>query len=657
MSKKPNSGAGFSAGLFLALAMACGLLPGNGRAENERPGTGSGWIIEVPARRLSHDTGTGLTTTPFGTRRGLEFTGRSGTVEAAGFWLPGSHKASITVQGETIIDGTNDLDIGRIGGFRFAADGSTLHVRATKGRDAVVELIHNGRTLRSWPRGRVVQVISFDGTEVYFATRDGRGKPLTISRIGSPDGRILSGQTESLAVLDGCALVTGRKRGAKMLLEMICKSDQGSDIHVLDLKSGAIRPLVTGHADDMFAPLKPEQRGRLPVLSVSGTANAKHAFHAVRASLLTQLGEPRSLGSDAMGTQSWGTSYRMRALAELAEKTGHQAFAGLAVNAMKNVLEQTNRAHGVDGRFNPSCGWASRIYSRDGLEPVSLLVNQAMISGAMLVACDRLGTSCPARLSRRIQANAQCLARHFEPHFDARTGLYRIQHGAPFRFDGVWAPWNWQISWANVLARLKGKPGLNARARSLGDSFMASWQHTATGALWRYWPERYFAGWTGDDAVSVHLPKKSAQKVRRFEDVNHAGISLLALGDSGRRLTAGEQAAGRRTLDRLVRQRFAVSRHLDGSGPATSSWLPASGWHTLATKGFREFYAHAVPNATSGSRHLAYAQLFEPDAPFDLTLTVRECTFEDCIVVKTRTFTSLSAFLEGNGLFRLRRKP
>jgi len=657
MKETANRWAGASAGLVLGLIVACGPLPATGLAE-----TSPGWIIEIPAKRLSHDTGTGLTTTPFGTRRGLEFTGRSGDVQASAFWLPGAHKASIVVQGETLVDGTDDLDIGRIGGFRVAADGSTVYVRTTKGPDATVDLIHNGRTLRSWPRGRVVQILAYDGTEVHFATRDGRGNPLKIARIGSPgigatNGRALDGPTETLAVLDGCALVSGRKRGARMILELICQSGQGSDIHGLDLKSGTIHPLVTGRADDMFAPLKPELRGRLPILSVAGNANAKHAFHAIRASLLTQLGEPRSLGSDAMGTQSWGSAYRIRALAELAAKSGHEAFAGLAVNAMTSVLDQANRHHGVSGRFNPSCGWASRIYSRDGRQPVSLLINQAMISGALLVACDRLGGACPADLSHRIQANAQCLAKHFEPHFDAATGLYRIQHGAPFRFDGVWAPWNWQVSWANVLARLEGKPDLNARARALGDRFLETWQDTTGGALWRYWPDRYFGGWSDGDAVSVHLPRKSAQQARRFEDINHAGISLLGLADSGRRLSAGERDAGRRTLDRLLGQGLTVSRHMDGSGPATASWLPASGWHVLATEAFRALYAHGVPNATSGSRHLAYAQLYDPDAAFELTLTVRECTFEDCAVVNSRTFRSLSAFLEGNGLFRLRRKP
>lgn len=652
MTETTNRWAGSCAGLILGLVMTCGSLPATGLAE-----PGPGWIIEIPAKRLSHDTGSGLTTTPFGARRGLEFIGRSGEIAAAGFWLPGAHKASIVVNGETLVDGTDDLDIGRIGGFRFAADGSTLFVRSTKGPEATVDLIHNGRTLRSWPRGRVVQILAFDGTEVHFAIRDGRGNPLKISRIGSPGGRALDGRTETLAVLKGCALASGRKRGVTMVLELICQPEQGSDVHGLDLTTGKLRPLVAGAGDDMFAPVKPKHRGRLPVLSVTGNANAKYAFHAIRASLLTQLGEPRALGSDAMGTQSWGSSYRIRALAELAAKTGHPAFADLAVNAMTNVLDQTNRRHGVNGRFNPSCGWASRIYSRNGREPVSLLVNQAMISGALLVACDRLGGACPAALSQRIQANAQCLARHFEPHFDAPTGLYRIQHGAPFRFDGVWAPWNWQISWANVLARLRGSPGLNARARTLGDRFVDTWRNTATGALWRYWPDRYFDGWSDRDAVSIHLPNKSAQAARRFEDINHAGISLLALADSGRRLSPGERRAAQRTLDRLVRQGLAVPRHMDGSGPATSSWLPASGWHTLATEGFREFYAHGVPNATSGSRHLTYAQLYDPDAAFELALTVRECSAGQCTVVKSRTFRSLSAFLEGNGLFRLRRKP
>lgn len=634
----------------VCLAALLGLSSLAGKAE-------SGWIIEIPAKRMTHDTRTGLTKTVFGETRGHEFTARRGDVEAAGFWLPGAFRRSITIQGDLIVDGTDPMDVSRVGGFRFADDGSTLFVRTTKGRDAVVELIHNGKTLQTWPRGRVVQIISFDKKEVHFAVFDGGKRRLEIFRISTENGSPGFGKTERIARMPGCGLVTGRKRGAMLVLELICKPGHGSDVHVLDLGTGETRSLASGPGDDMLLPLKTRDRKRIPVLTVSGNANAKFAFHAIKASLLSQLGEPRSVGSDAMGTQSWGVSYRIRALAELAAKTKHDVFADLAVNAMTNVLEQTNIAHGVSGPFNPACGWASRIYSRGGVEPVSLLVNQAMISGSLLVSCDRLGTSCPAALEARIQASAQCLARHFEPHFDAETGLYRIQFGAPFRFDGVWAPWNWQISWAGVLARIKNAPVLMDRSKALAAKFVASWQTSGKQALWRYWPDRFFVGWGEEDNVSRFLPSKPQKTASRFEDVSHAGISLLALNDVGNVLDHKHRVSGQATLDRLVQQGFAVPRHIDGAGPATPSWIPAAGWHSLATDSFRALYSHTVPNASSGPRHLTYALLYEPQQNFHLTLDLKLCDAQECVAVHRRTFSSVDEFLEGNGLFTIKHAP
>lgn len=634
----------------LCLAALFGLSSLVGEAE-------SGWIIEIPAKRMMHDTRTGLTKTDFGETRSHEFTARRGGVEASSFWLPGAFRPSISIQGSLIVDGTDPVDVSRVGGFRFADDGSTLFVRTTKGRDAVVELIHNGKTLRTWPRGNAVQIISFDKGEAHFAIFNGDKRHLEIFRINTETGSALFGTAERIARMPGCGLVTGRKRGVMLVLELICKPGHGSDVHVLDLKTGEIRALVSGPGDDMLLPLKTRDRKRIPVLSVAGNANAKFAFHAIKASLLSQLGEPRSVGSDAMGTQSWGVSYRIRALAELAAKTKHNVFADLAVNAMTNVLGQTNKAHGVSGPFNPSCGWASRIYSRDGVEPVSLLVNQAMISGSLLVSCDRLGALCPAELETRIQAVAQCLARHFEPHFDAETGLYRIQYGASFRFDGVWAPWNWQLSWAGVLARIKDAPVLIERSKTLAAKFVKSWQTSDKQALWRYWPDRFFDGWNKGENVSKFLPSKPQRTASRFEDVNHAGISLLAFSDAGNILDHKTRIAGRATLDRLVQQGFAVHRHIDGAGPATPSWIPAAGWHALATDSFRALYSHSVPNASSGPRHLAYALLYDPQEEFRMTLELKQCNAQECVSVSKRTFSSVAKFLRGNDLFMIEHAP
>ena len=138
---------------------------------------------------------------------------------------------------------------------------------------------------------------------------------------------------------------------------------------------------------------------------------ARHAYHAVSASLLTQLGEPRACAADSLGTQSWGQSYRTLALAELHAKSSHPVFAQLAVRAMRTTLRQRNGDVGLTDRLNPSCAWASRLYSDDRRSPVSLLVNQGMIAASLALSCERLGESCPDDLRGEIAGALTCLRR------------------------------------------------------------------------------------------------------------------------------------------------------------------------------------------------------------------------------------------------------
>ena len=629
----------------LVAALICGsALPQQGMAGDH------GWTITLPGRGVSHDTRTGITSSRQTDRQGLAFSSRKRDLTATGFWDAGHHRASIKLGDRIIVDGTDDDDIARVGGFRFQADGTYVYLRTTKGPDATTQLILSGDLLHEWPRGVPVMVLDFTGEEILVAVADGASGSADIFRISVSDiGKPAIPQ--SVGRLEGCALITARRRGNRLYLEVACQPGDGSDIRVLDLEKGDFRTLESGPSDQMFVPARPEKGFDIRIASVEGSETALQAYHAIAGSLLTQLGEPRSLASDAAGTQSWGVSYRVRALAELAAKTGHPVFADLAVSAMRNTLNQSNAALGVDGPYNPVCGWASRIYSKDGLTPTSLLVNQAMIVGSMQTACARLGPACPNRLRDRIERQALCLADHFEPSFDEASGLYRIQYGAPFRFDGIWAPWNWQLSFAAVLARLESRPDLVRRSKRITGQFLETWHETAEGALWRYWPEQFFLGWKADDDVSVHMPAKKSAPAQRYEDVNHAGISLLALSDMGHAIEPAWSAAAGRTLDRLLGMGYRVTRHLDGSGPRTPSWLPAAGWHEFATRDLNRVYAGKVPGATSGARHLAYALLFDETAPFHLAITYKDCRLDGCVVADRRTYSSVTSFLQDNDLF------
>lgn len=639
----------------LAIAAACILAsslagsPANGDAGHRIEQTGTGLSFDTLTERAAQN---GVT------MFGLNKAARKGDAVLRSYWEKGAFRPTITFDDKIVVDGKNIDDVSRISTFRFDRDGSYAYIRTTKGPTARVELIYNGAIALEWPRQTVVSILALRRDEVLLSVFDTSDQRTTFYRHARTRKTIASEGT-ALGSFVGCALLNARPKRRAILLRVYCDPDKGSDLLRLNLDTGRTETLRATAADEFIAPRHLSDTSGVSIIAVSGSPSATTAFHAISGVLLSGLGEPVSLASDAAGTQSWTQSYRTLALATLFQKSGHAVFADLAQIAMRNTVSVRNRDLGIDGAFNPGAGWASRIYSTDRRSPVSLLVNQAMISGALLRACEVLDDRCPADLRSRIMKNASRLVDAYERDFDTATSLYRIQYGAPFRFDGIWAPWNWHLTWAVVLDRAGAaldRPALSARAEAIANAFMQSWTMTPNGALWRYWAPAYYSGWQSADRVSMQRPAKKPEPTpKRYEDVHHAGLSLMGLGAIRHGLSRDAFRGVQTTLDRLLDHGAILPRDLDGTGPQTPRWLPGAGWDSFATDKFRARYSKHVPGAASGHKLLAYANLFDPRAPFDLTLAVLDCDDDGCRPTRTWTFETLDAFLKDNPLFRISR--
>lgn len=615
-----------------------------------------GYLIEQKGRNFSFNTATGIATHNGVSMRGLNSAARKGEFELNSFWEKGGFRPTVRFGNTTIVDGKGLSDVSRMGGFRFDRTGSYVYIRTVKGPKARVELIHDGQVALQWPRLAVVSVLAYSRDALVISVFEKSVQRTRFFRFSRTDGAIAP-DGRLLGSFEGCAQLGAKAARREIVLEIYCDPQKGSDLVSLDMESGRFTPLLSTGADEIFAPQFGRRKKALSALAVSGSPAAKMAFHAISGVLMRGLGEPISLASDEAGKQSWAQSYRTLTLAALYEKSGHPVFADLATRAMRNTLSVRNGDVGIGGTFNPGAAWASRIYSTDRRSPVSFQINQAMISGSLLRSCEMLASQCPKRLQRRIEANASNLVSSYEQQFEKTSGLYRIQFGAPFRFDGIWAPWNWQLTWAVLLDRVgtfENKPHLSARAEKIADKFTKTWTQGSAGALWRYWAPSYYQGWRQADKVSQHRPTRKVEpKPKRFEDINHAGLSLMGLGAIGHQLKPAHERAIQITLDRLLNHGAILPRDIDGKGPQSPRWLPGAGWTKFATAKLRTRYAKLVPGATSGHQLLAYADLFDPSQPFQLSLTHKQCSAGKCSTVETWSFDSLADFLADNPLFRI----
>ncbi|MBL4908091.1 MAG: hypothetical protein JKX94_11615 [Sneathiella sp.] len=626
------------------------------------------WIITQQATGFSYDTGTQMGKRKNVERKGLISVSTSGQNQLISYWSPGAYRATITYNGKVIVDGYDLDDVSRISSFRFNKSGSTAYIRTTKGPTAIVELFLDNHSVVKWPRLSIVKILSYKNSTLTVSLFNQKSQTTEFWQYTVDEDSPQLLHEEKIGHLKGCALLGSKVTNTGIALEVYCSRRRGSDIKFLAFETGEISTIAASEKDEILAySLTPRDKGSIPVLVVSGNTNARQFFHAFSGALLKNLGEPMAYASDEGGKQSWSQSYRTRVLATLFQKTRHEVFATLSIQAMKNTLNQQNGNLNIRDRFNPSCGWASRIYSTDKKSPISFMINQAMISASLIESCNQLGDKCDKNLQRRILENASCLIRENEQWFVADKGLYRIPYDAPFRYDGVWAPWNWHMMWSVVLGYVGEKKNdiiLKKRAASITSAFINSWQmitpprKQAKAAVWRYWTKPYYDGWREQDQMSVSRKKqrKKNMEAERYEDLNHAGISLLGLSDTNYNLDPQTSQSVSNRIDLILEKGTFLPRDMDGNGPKSPRWRLGAGWHLFATKRLHDLYAHKLPGSVANDQHLAYALLFDSTGEFDLELHLKQCNGRTCTDITNWTYKNFLRFLDRNPLARIQLK-
>ncbi|WP_417668713.1 hypothetical protein [Roseibium sp.] len=603
-------------------------------------------VLNLAASGLKVELDSGIIDTKGERGLCLEKVATAGPYKLVAFRGPGEDKPTVLInryEQDLNVDGDG---IARIGGLRLTRDGSLFHVRTWKSGEKQTELVQDGMVRLTWPRGTSVQVVTMSKNAAIIVLK-ASGKPTRIMKYRRDETGVFDPAGKQIAALESCTLLSVRKTGDGLLMQTMCSHETRSDIKHLSLDDGTITTVLSGPGDEAFAPLPRSAANGLglPVIRISGTPAALHFFHATSGLILSQTGEPRACGSDAEGAQSWNQSYRARALALMAAKNSRtrELFAGLALKSLELTLVSRNEKHWRTDKNNPSCGWASRIYSADAQTPISLMINQAMIANSLHQTCQLLDKACPKVVAEELALNDQCLARSFSPMFDEELGLFRIRDKLNFRFTGQVAPWNWQVSFAALLRRTEGRDAAenSRRARIILNTFLSEMDEKDGRYTWRYWPDAYF-----DEQGERGEERRHARR----EDTGHAAISLLALSDINITL---DRSSISNTLDSILKAGFNTPRDIDGKGPAGERWFPAGGWATFASPLMAETYAGLVPGASSADTVFTYAQLFDPKAEFELNIDVLACT-TTCAELARHTYTRAHEFIRNNPFFTIK---
>lgn len=633
------------------------------------------WRITNSQSGLSYDTATQLMTMKGIEKKGLLSIAKRGDNVLLNFWQDGAYRPTVTYNHDTLIDGFAIGDVSRIGSFRFDKKGNFVYIRTAKGPKVKVKLIFNDKVVLTWPRLTKVKILSFKNKGVILSIYDEALRETQFHSYQLSNESKVENSKRYLGKVQGCDVLATKVVKSGIFLQSYCDIAQGSDIQYLDMVSHKISSVSASDNDEFFGikvkglkNKKSKAQVSMPMLTVSGTASARQLFHAISGVFLKLLGEPMSLASDEAGKQSWSQSYRTLTLAELYQKTQHPVFARLASQAMAATLRQQNQFKGITKEHNPDCGWASRIYSIDAITPISFMINQAMIANSLINSCLQIEEHCQKPLKKQINTNAQCLVQSYEYLYGKSAELYRIPYGSHFRYDGLYAPWNWHLTWAAVLSyvgSIDNNADLKQRALGIVSQFTRSWQYTDeenSRVLWRYWTSHYYQGWGLEDKMSVHRPKQKAVtgKKLRYEDLNHAGLSLLGLHFLQHSLSQTQQKSLTNTANALLSYGSILPRYMDGKGPQNPRWSLGAGWHAFASPEFKARYQTKLPGSVSSNKHLAYALFAKREAEFELNFSLSLCTTAianpaqfNCRKQKEWRWNNISSFLQNNPLFEL----
>ena len=180
---------------------------------------------------------------------------------------------------------------------------------------------------------------------------------------------------------------------------------------------------------------------------------------------------------------------------------------------------------------------------------------------------------------------------------------------------------------------------------------MHSVEYSSAGSLWRYWPERYYQGWSTDLDISTNRPSSKAKPAARFEDLNHAGLTLASICEW--ELPNDFLLGTRKRLETILDSGPIFPRNMDGRGPSSSTWQLAYGWDCIESKHLKARFSKMLPSAAYGPTLLSYANQFDPKMKFDVTLKLSACTRNSCEQVKQWRFLSPQDYLNRSPFFSI----
>lgn len=256
------------------------------------------------------------------------------------------------------------------------------------------------------------------------------------------------------------------------------------------------------------------------LVRVTGDAAGRMLYAALDRVLRPETEEFTEVGNDA-GRLSWHQSYRLLALADLAQATGDAELKARAGTAVTEILQEAD----ANGNF-PSIRYSL------GDEPVAFSVHSGWIYNAAFQSWDFLSTT-------QRQSLVEQATRSFDSHeSDWMSYGYRFTPGSDFHLDGVVQPFNMQAAMGMLaldLHRATGEVRFLNRAEAVFNLITAELVTENGTAFWRYWPSLFTDGWSAGTFDSVNAPARGPSPTS-LEDVYHALITMPFLMEAGQAL-------------------------------------------------------------------------------------------------------------------------
>jgi hypothetical protein len=196
-----------------------------------------------------------------------------------------------------------------------------------------------------------------------------------------------------------------------------------------------------------------------------------------------------------------------------------------------NILLESIIRNSVENLLNSAyaASWPTKKYSISRTTELSLLVDDATISYALLKACNS-GVVTSNDLIKKIVILGNELFEKSEQEFDNDYGCYKVRRGIEYTYDGVVLPFNQQNAFGLVLLELYASTGDNRyreRATELAVSFKSEFEYTDNDRLiCHYCPRVFYHGWTNNDNISNNMPNKAIQVDVLYEDMSHAAWNI-----------------------------------------------------------------------------------------------------------------------------------